>query len=371
MFSSLGRLDSPSREYLARFNELPQQVCPTQREDEEARAAVHRVTELLRQELPRACRVDRVHVGGSFGRRTSVRGCFDVDLLVFINDLDTSYEHRVYNLLDFVASVLVSAPGVCDGGRIETKPELCLVQLTSRGVGMDVLLVHNEAVDMAPYTDRAQLQRDKLVKPLFNSGDSCIAYIAKSPVDRSRERGVMEALTKFVQEHHTTANQAVRLFKAWVKLGLAKDGRLSSKKLPSVALELIALKAYARASQEGTSGDLLFRTFVGALRLAISMVETDPAGMISVVLLDAGQKMGYRSEQGMRFRACWGPAPYVIHPIDPTCNVARVPEAHSHRPPWDWQGLAREARALLGVMGGGSWDDLMWRSTLGQALRGL
>lgn len=112
-----------------------------------------------------------------------------------------------------VASVLVSAPGVCDGGRIETKPELCLVQLTSRGVGMDVLLVHNEAVDMAPYTDRAQLQRDKLVKPLFNSGDSCIAYIAKSPVDRSRERGVMEALTKFVQEHHTTANQAVRLFK--------------------------------------------------------------------------------------------------------------------------------------------------------------
>lgn len=47
--------------------------------------------------------VDRVHVGGSFGRRTSVRGCFDVDLLVFINDLDTSYEHRVYNLLDFVS----------------------------------------------------------------------------------------------------------------------------------------------------------------------------------------------------------------------------------------------------------------------------
>ncbi len=30
-----------------------------------------------------------MHVGGSFGRRTSVRGRFDVDLLVFVNDLDT------------------------------------------------------------------------------------------------------------------------------------------------------------------------------------------------------------------------------------------------------------------------------------------
>ncbi len=31
---------------------------------------------------------------------------------------------------------------------------------------------------------------------------------------------------------------------AWVKLGLAEGGRLRSKKLPSVALELIVLQAY-------------------------------------------------------------------------------------------------------------------------------
>ncbi len=70
--------------------------------------------------------------------------------------------------------------------------------------------------------------------------------------------------------------------------------------------------------------DLLLRTFVGALRLAISMVERNLDGKVEPVVLDAGEGVGYRWDQGRRFQACWGPAPYVIHPIDPTCNVARV-----------------------------------------------
>ncbi len=32
---------------------------------------------------------------------------------------------------------------------------------------------------------------------------------------------------------------------AWVKVGLVEAGQLSSKKLPSVALELLVLRAYA------------------------------------------------------------------------------------------------------------------------------
>lgn len=44
-----------------------------------------------------------------------------------------------------------------------------------------------------------------------------------------------------------------------------------------------------------------------------------------VVMVDAGQELGYRRSQGMRFRPTWGPhPPFVIHPIDPTCNAARV-----------------------------------------------
>ncbi len=43
--------------------------------------------------------VDRVHKGGSFGRRTSVRGRFDVDLLGFVNGLDTGDREQVEALL--------------------------------------------------------------------------------------------------------------------------------------------------------------------------------------------------------------------------------------------------------------------------------
>ncbi len=47
--------------------------------------------------------VDRVHVGGSFGRRTSVRNLFDVDLLVFVNGLEAFDGHGVGRLLDEVS----------------------------------------------------------------------------------------------------------------------------------------------------------------------------------------------------------------------------------------------------------------------------
>lgn len=50
--------------------------------------------------------VDRVHVGGSFGRRTSVRCRFDVDLLVFVNGMDAHDGERVQALLEHVSSRL-------------------------------------------------------------------------------------------------------------------------------------------------------------------------------------------------------------------------------------------------------------------------
>lgn len=66
------------------------------------------------------------------------------------------------------------------------------------------------------WTSKAQVQRDRLVGPLFRMSDSQIADMARNLLDRSRERGTVEALTQFVQEQHTTANQAVRLFKVRV-----------------------------------------------------------------------------------------------------------------------------------------------------------
>ncbi len=48
-----------------------------------------------------------------------------------------------------------------------------------------------------------------------------------------------------------------------------------------------------------------------------------------------------------------------------------MPEAQSHKEPWDWQGLAREAKTLRDIIAYGGWEDLIQGSTLGQALRGL
>ncbi len=46
-----------------------------------------------------------MHKGGSFGRRTSVRCRFDVDLLVFVNGLDCRDMDQVDELLLHVGAV--------------------------------------------------------------------------------------------------------------------------------------------------------------------------------------------------------------------------------------------------------------------------
>ncbi len=110
--------------------------------------------------------------------------------------------------------------GRVSDGTIKLRPELCMVQLTSRGVEMDVLLVRNELVSPGQGVDRARVQRDVLVGPLRGMSDQAVRAMAQKPVDRARERGVVEALTKYVARQHTTANQAVRVFKVCKQPGV-------------------------------------------------------------------------------------------------------------------------------------------------------
>ncbi len=69
--------------------------------------------------------VDRVHVGGSFGRRTSVRRRFDVDLWVFVNGLDTSDSRTVNGLL---ASVSCHTAVVWNGGGDRLYVHICILK---------------------------------------------------------------------------------------------------------------------------------------------------------------------------------------------------------------------------------------------------
>jgi hypothetical protein len=58
-------------------------LTPTKHEAQAARRAIHTIAATLSR-LP-MWSVDRVAKGGSFAKGTSVRGSFDVDLVVFVN----------------------------------------------------------------------------------------------------------------------------------------------------------------------------------------------------------------------------------------------------------------------------------------------
>lgn len=78
----------------------------------------------------------------------------------------------------------------------------------------------------------------------------------------------------------------------------------------------------------------LIQLFKCALQLATRLLEPDV-----VLMVDAGEELGYRRGQGMRFRPTWGThPPFIIHPIDPTCNVTRV-RVHTG---WWGQGVRRQ-----------------------------
>lgn len=129
---------------------------------------------------------------------------------VFLTRYSTISNGRL--VLGLQAKAALEAGGVCDGPA-KLRPELDMLKLVSQGVEMDVLLVRNVAEGARQGVDRAQVQRDLLVGPLFHMTDDEIAAMAQQTPDRAQERGVVEALTRFVREQHTTANQAVRLFK--------------------------------------------------------------------------------------------------------------------------------------------------------------
>ncbi|KAG2494129.1 hypothetical protein HYH03_007767 [Edaphochlamys debaryana] len=338
-------------------------VVPGEEEVAQARAAVSTVVKVL-QKVPEV-KVDRVHVGGSFGRKTSVKGRFDVDLSVFVNGLDPD-PHEAATVLQAAASRLE----VCMAVPVRQKPGMRMLEFTWDELEVDLCLVQNVA---RWYNwNKAAKQVEVLVGPLLRMTDAEVAALEdQAGPNRARERGVGEALTAFVKAQPGTATEAVRLFKAWVKCGLGERGLLDPSKLPSVALELLLLHAFLEEERAPSSEfdgispgrSLLLRTFLGALDTASRL---DEPGGGPVVMLDAGA-LGYRREQGERFRACWGAeGPFVIHPIDPTCNVAKARD--DGRPAWDWPALALEARALLTVVRHTSLETLLSYSTLGAAL---
>lgn len=74
-----------------------------------------------------------MHKGGSFGRRTSVRDRYDVDLPVFVNGLDYQDKDQVDKLLMHVGAMqVIIAPDMCS----QLQGRACVAHLTSSMAGL-------------------------------------------------------------------------------------------------------------------------------------------------------------------------------------------------------------------------------------------
>ncbi|KXZ48813.1 hypothetical protein GPECTOR_25g398 [Gonium pectorale] len=297
--------------------------------------------------------IDRIRKGGSLGRRTLVAGNFDVDLLLFINGP-------------------LQYPGNW-----------------SRGEQLKLLKQVREWLRKNSYpavVEEEGTQYDDVLQVLVDEVEVDVLLVPNMARADTRA-GVAESYTAFVADTPNGVKSVVRLLKAWYKYGLTTEkgsvwaGSVHPAKVPSVALELLALAAFQREAPPGSrerqaldaaspaprhgtptaaavSSLRIFRT---ALRLLVEAVKER-----HVVTVDAG-RWGCSRGTAMEFQHVWGDDEVrIIHPIDPTCNVARWRKRNP-----DWRALASEAQALLKVLEQEPLEALLNASTLGAALRRL
>ncbi|PNH11613.1 hypothetical protein TSOC_001543 [Tetrabaena socialis] len=176
---------------------------------------------------------------------------------------------------------------------------------------------------------------------------------------QQRERADTPALTEFTPGS-AGVKQVVQLTKAWVR-SLEDSGLVRSPdgvRVGSIALEVLVGAADQRFRQAHRHAPMRQELFMEALQLIVAAVEER-----EVVMVDAGA-WGYRRELGMRCAAKnWEHHPVrIIHPTDPTCNLARP---RDHRADPNYTSLAREARKLVDDLKTKSFDELATSSTLG------
>ncbi|PNW74368.1 hypothetical protein CHLRE_13g605600v5 [Chlamydomonas reinhardtii] len=311
---------------------------------------------------------DRFHNGGSLGRRTLVRKDFDVDLSVFVTEFtgrvldywagDWSGEAGERLQVDMMKDV---AAWLCDQNfkavEVEhgTHYKHCInVKVTVR-TGMFTEADVDVDVKMAANVVRGngRAQRDALMKQLWDTPPHL------RQADPAREAALAEALTAVVKEIPDWDKSVVRLLKCWYKLSGLKD-RIPF--VPSVLLEVLALAA-AQRLQKLPTHSRRFRdaeAFLAALELLDAAVTRR-----EVVVLEAGPVWGYTRAQAESCRHVWRNDPVVVlHPIDPTCNLAAGCTV-------EWAALADEARTLHEVVLTRSMWDLLTDSSLAPALKAL
>ncbi|PNW83554.1 hypothetical protein CHLRE_05g234666v5 [Chlamydomonas reinhardtii] len=314
-------------------------------------------------------KVDRLHNGGSFGRRTMVRGLFDVDVTAFV----TTYKGRVLGYHDWtgeegealqvdmmreLAAWLQNQGWKALDVEYGTHYKNC-INMTVDGVEVDIKLAPNMARG-SQASDRGKVQRKILMKQVLGSGGG--AGEERPQAEPAREAGLSEALTAVVKDTSDRVKSVARLVKCWYKYSL-KD---KIPHVPSVLLEVLTLAA---AQREGlwypvkNNRTAEVELFLAALTLLDAAVTSK-----EVVVLEAGPVWGYSRAQAESCRHTWqDDTVVVLHPIDPTCNLARAQPDREV----DWPMMAWEARELRQVVRKDSMWTLLNESSLAPAIRAL
>ncbi|KAG2432300.1 hypothetical protein HYH02_013022 [Chlamydomonas schloesseri] len=306
--------------------------------------------------IPQAAtdKMDRVHVGGSFGRRTLVRGAFDVDLTVFVNSyngqvmrFDQWTEQTLINMQRDVAAWLRTKGWNVVEVEYGAHYKNCLsVTVLVNGrveVEVDIKLAAN-VVQGSQEPNRGKAQRDALMAALWDTP------AAQRRADPAREAALAEALTAVVKDTSDRVKSVARLLKSWYKYGLKRD----IPHVPSVLLEVVTLAAAGQVNMDAREAGVLL------LLKALELLDAAASGR-EVVVLEAGPKWGYTRAQANSCAHVWQwDAVKVLHPIDPTCNLAR-PKTGGRV--IYWSSLAQEARDLRDVIKTRSMWDLLYGSS--------
>ncbi|PNW74367.1 hypothetical protein CHLRE_13g605550v5 [Chlamydomonas reinhardtii] len=312
-------------------------------------------------------KVYRIHKGGSFGRRTLVSGAHDVDLSVFV----IKFQERALNYEDWsgeagerlqrdmqraVAAYLRGQEELHDVVEVEhgTHYKHC-VNLKVHGVDMDIKMTAIVPLGGNGGRDNGKAQRDVLMQALWDTPPHL------RQADPAREAALAEALTAVVKEISDRIKFVARLVKCWYKNSLQRY----IPYVPSVLLETVVLAAAQRkgllspGKQESGAEVAVFLAALELLDAAVTRRE--------VVLLEAGPVWGYTRAQAESCRHVWRNDPVVVlHPIDPTCNLAACPQPDRAV---DWSALAAAARALRRVVRDCNMLELVASSSLAAAIR--
>ncbi|KAG2489270.1 hypothetical protein HYH03_012290 [Edaphochlamys debaryana] len=302
----------------------------------------------------------RTHVGGSYGRETMVEGNFDVDLVVFVRGvtmdewLQPEMGRKVRRM--FARALLDVAPGEwCvqlsapdEEAEEEGGPRYAL-QLRLGAVEADVLLVPDVVEDpILNDPDWVLAQHTALMREMYDNPGGA-SYC------RLRERANSTALTTFMREQPEEVRAVARGLKAW-RDGLEVDA-VPNCGIGSVALEVLALAAHqqlqGQGPQEGSPALYQVRLFQAALSLLVEAVE----GGRRVVTVDAGGWGPPPPRSPLDYQHCWAADPVkIIHPIDPTCNLAHQ---SPDKPTAQWQAVAAEAKELLDTFRSGTLGEVL------------